>query len=273
MPTIADMVKREIAESGVKTLADVAVTLKGADGAQGIAGCDGVDGKDGAPGRDGEHGRDGNDGAPGKDGRDGKDGADGRNGRDGVDGRHGVSVTNAEVAGDGNLYIGLSDGQIINAGRARGEDGVDGKSVSVTASGGGGGSGSGGGIGPAGPEGPIGPKGDTGDTGPSGAQGEVGPEGPAGATGPQGPAVTTYKGTITATASGYQASATISVPGVTAGMTGLATIAYHDHAEENSHELLTVQSLVCSTATDAVSVFIEFSEITTGPVLINWMAI
>ena len=148
MPTIADMVKREVAESGVKTLADVAVTLKGADGAPGGAGRDGVDGKDGASGRDGTNGRDGDPGKDGAAGRDGKDGLPGRDGRDGVDGRHGVSVIQAEVAGDGRLYIGLSDGNIIDAGRARGEDGVDGKSVRITASGGGG-SGSGG-VGPAG---------------------------------------------------------------------------------------------------------------------------
>lgn len=72
-------------------------------------------------------------GLPGKDGEDGKDGARGLPGRDGYDGvagqdgLDGVGVVNTEIDASGDLLVTLSNDQVVNAGRARGIDGVDGE--------------------------------------------------------------------------------------------------------------------------------------------------
>ncbi len=93
----------------------------------------------------------------------------------------GKSVTDAQVNGDGDLIITLSDGTTINAGHVVGADGAQGPE------------------GPQGPpgaegeQGPAGPKGDTGEQdpqGPKGDTGDTGPQGPAGADGVGLPTVT-----------------------------------------------------------------------------------
>lgn len=109
----------------------------------------------------------------------------------------GKSVTDAQVNGDGDLIITLSDGTTINAGHVVGADGAQGPE------------------GPQGPpgaegeQGPAGPKGDTGaqglqgpkgDQGEPGIQGPQGPKGDTGDTGPQGPAGADGVGLPTVTA-------------------------------------------------------------------------
>lgn len=94
----------------------------------------------------------------------------------------GKSVTDAQVNGDGDLIITLSDGTTINAGHVVGADGAQG------------------------PEGPQGPPGAEGDQGPAGPKGDTGPQGPQGPkgdtgdTGPQGPAGADGVGLPTVTA-------------------------------------------------------------------------
>ena len=78
----------------------------------------------------------------------------------------GKSVTDAQVNGDGDLIITLSDGTTINAGHVVGADGAQG------------------------PEGPQGPPGAEGEQGPAGPKGDTGPQGPAGADGVGLPTVT-----------------------------------------------------------------------------------
>lgn len=77
----------------------------------------------------------------------------------------GKSVTDAQVNGDGDLIITLSDGTTINAGHVVGADGAQG---------------------PEGPQGPPGAEGEQGPAGPKGDTGEQGPQGPKGNTGAQG---------------------------------------------------------------------------------------
>ena len=94
----------------------------------------------------------------------------------------GKSVTDAQVNGDGDLIITLSDGTTINAGHVVGADGAQG------------------------PEGPQGPPGAEGEQGPAGPKGDTGPQGPQGPkgdtgdTGPQGPAGADGVGLPTVTA-------------------------------------------------------------------------
>ena len=66
------------------------LSLRGADGRDGVDGKDGADGLPGADGRDGVDGLPGADGSDGRDGVDGKDGRDGANGKDGIDGKNGI---------------------------------------------------------------------------------------------------------------------------------------------------------------------------------------
>jgi hypothetical protein len=77
---------------------------------KGDKGDNGVNGKDGTNGRDGRDGKDGINGAVGPKGDKGDIGPVGK------PGVQGVSVTDAEVALDGNLVLKLSDGNIIDAG-------------------------------------------------------------------------------------------------------------------------------------------------------------
>ena len=72
-------------------------------------------GTDGETGARGERGLPGDPGAPGKTGPAGATGATGPAGRDG---RDGTTIDTAVVNGEGNLLIGLGDGNVINAGRA-----------------------------------------------------------------------------------------------------------------------------------------------------------
>lgn len=94
----------------------------------------------------------------------------------------GKSVTDAQVNGDGDLIITLSDGTTINAGHVVGAEGAQG---------------------PEGPQGPPGAEGEQGPAGPKGDTGEQGPQGPkgdTGDTGPQGPAGADGVGLPTVTA-------------------------------------------------------------------------
>lgn len=143
LPTIADMVRREVDAKEIKTIADIAATIKGDKGDKGD---NGLDGKDGRDGKDGLDGRDGKDGANGKDGKDGKDGRDGKDaiakdgkdGRNGTNGKDGVGIEEVAISDDGNLYIGLTNGKVLNAGRAKGNDGKPGKDGKTIIGGGGG---------------------------------------------------------------------------------------------------------------------------------------
>ena len=65
------------------------LSLRGADGQNGIDGKDGLNGLDG---KDGQNGRDGIDGKDGLNGKDGRDGVDGKDGKDGIDGKDGSTV-------------------------------------------------------------------------------------------------------------------------------------------------------------------------------------
>jgi len=100
----------------------------------------------------------------------GATGATGVQGAQGIQGPAGRSVASngATIDSNGNLQITLSDGTILNAGRAVGAQGAQGV------------------AGPQGPQGLQGPAGATGATGATGAQGVAGPKGDTGATGAQG---------------------------------------------------------------------------------------
>ena len=137
MPILADMVQSAVDAKEIKTIADTAITIKGDKGDKGDAGLDGKDGRDG---KDGINGRDGKDGANGKDGKDGKDAAskDGKDGRNGANGKDGVGVAEVAIGDDGHLYVGLSNGKVIDAGKARGDDGKPGKDGKTIIGGGGG---------------------------------------------------------------------------------------------------------------------------------------
>lgn len=126
-PTIAAMVQKAVDEKEVKTIADTAITIKGDKGDKGDQGDVGLKGDKGDPGLSikGDPGLSikGDKGDPGKDGKDGiaKDGKPGRDGKDGV------GIEEVAISDDGNLYIGLTNGKVLNAGRAKGKDGKDGK--------------------------------------------------------------------------------------------------------------------------------------------------
>jgi hypothetical protein len=136
LPTIADMVRREVDAKEIKTIADIAATIKGDKGDKGD---NGLDGKDGRDGKDGLDGRDGKDGANGKDGMDGKDAIakDGKDGRNGTNGKDGVGVAEVAIGDDGHLYVALDNGKVIDAGKARGDDGKPGKDGKTIIGGGG----------------------------------------------------------------------------------------------------------------------------------------
>lgn len=99
--------------------------VDGKDGKDGRDGTDGLQGPQGIQGEPGPAGKDGKDGLPGVNGKDGKDGlpgtpgaqgAQGIQGLPGKDGKDGVSVTTATITG-GTLFVSLSDGTVINAGK------------------------------------------------------------------------------------------------------------------------------------------------------------
>ena len=128
----------------------------------------------------------------------GTTGATGVQGPQGIQGPAGRSVASngATIDSNGNLQITLSDGTILNAGRAVGAQGAQGVAGPQGIQGL---QGPAGATGAQGIQGVAGPKGDTGDVGPQGLQGLQGPAGPkgdtgadstvpgpAGATGPQG---------------------------------------------------------------------------------------
>lgn len=222
LPTIADMVRREVDAKEVRTIADVAVTLKGDKGDKGDQGEIGPQGETGPKGDKGDQGQQGIQGPKGDagingvDGRDGIDGKNGLSGRNGANGKDGVGVAEVAIGDDGHLYVALDNGRVIDAGVARGRDGKDGKAGAIVYGGGGSSGGSGSGSqGPAGADGasaydvavangfsgtesewldsligatgPQGPQGPQGIQGVKGDTGDTGPAGPAGATGPQGP--------------------------------------------------------------------------------------
>ena len=121
----------------------------------------------------------------------------------------GKSVTDAQVNGDGDLIITLSDGTTINAGHVVGADGAQGPEGPQGPPGAEGEQGPAGPKGDTGEQGPQGSKGDTGaqglqgpkgDQGEQGIQGPQGPKGDTGDTGPQGPAGADGVGLPTVTA-------------------------------------------------------------------------
>lgn len=121
----------------------------------------------------------------------------------------GKSVTDAQVNGDGDLIITLSDGTTINAGHVVGAEGAQGPEGPQGPPGAEGEQGPAGPKGDTGEQGPQGPKGDTGaqglqgpkgDQGEPGIQGPQGPKGDTGDTGPQGPAGADGVGLPTVTA-------------------------------------------------------------------------
>lgn len=217
MPEIERVVKDAVADRDMKSFADMAVTIKGEPGRDGNDGVDGKDGRDGAkgdvgskgpPGKDGRDGKDGKDGAKGENGDKGDIGPRGLKGPPGKDGEDGVGVESARINPRGELIVTLTNGETVNAGIARGRDGIS------MGGGGGGGSGSGG-VGQkgdpgasayevsvvngftgtqsewlaslVGPVGPAGADGADGAQGPQGIKGDTGATGPKGDTGDQGP--------------------------------------------------------------------------------------
>ena len=121
----------------------------------------------------------------------------------------GKSVTDAQVNGDGDLIITLSDGTTINAGHVVGAEGAQGPEGPQGPPGAEGEQGPAGPKGDTGEQGPQGSKGDTGaqglqgpkgDQGEPGIQGPQGPKGDTGDTGPQGPAGADGVGLPTVTA-------------------------------------------------------------------------
>lgn len=79
-----------------------------------------------AAGTDGKNGRNGKDGKDGADGKDGINGRDGVNGKNGADGKDGVSISAANVNGDGQLVLTFTDGSVINLDKVVGSNGADG---------------------------------------------------------------------------------------------------------------------------------------------------
>lgn len=128
MPAIADMVQRAVDEKEVKTIAQTAITIKGDKGDKGDQGEVGQKGDQGDIGPKGDKGDPGQSikGDKGDPGNDGKDGI-AKDGKPGRDGKDGVGIEEVAISDDGNLYIGLTNGKVLNAGRAKGRDGKDGK--------------------------------------------------------------------------------------------------------------------------------------------------
>jgi hypothetical protein len=121
-------------------------------------------------------------GAVGPKGDKGDTGATGAQGLQGIQGPAGRSVASngATIDSNGNLQITLSDGTVLNAGRATGPQGAQGVAGPQGIQGLQGPAGQ---TGAQGPQGIAGPKGDTGATGAQGAQGVAGPKGDKGDTG------------------------------------------------------------------------------------------
>lgn len=115
----------------------------------------------------------------------GATGATGVAGPQGIQGPAGRSVASngATIDSNGNLQITLSDGTILNAGRAVGAQGAQGVAGPQGPQGL---QGPAGATGATGAQGVAGPKGDTGATGATGAQGVAGPKGDTGPAGPAG---------------------------------------------------------------------------------------
>lgn len=306
MPAIERVVRDAIEAREIRTMADLAVTLKGDagpkgdrgdNGANGRDGRDGIDGKDGAKGDRGPAGQDGKDGRDGKDGPRGLDGATGASGRDGADG---VGVDVARINGDGNLIITLTSGQIVNAGRARPKDTALAVSVS-----GGGGSGGSGGTGPAGADGADGQDGASaydvavangfvgteadwlaslrgadgaagpqGPAGANGADGAMGPQGPAGPQGVQGPAgAAAGRGTAQFTGNNYlEPEVTIAAPAITGTEFIAVSLAATTDDDENTIDMTDVVSLVGIAGAGSVKIYGRFSVPTSGIVKLNWVA-
>ena len=140
---IAGRISDEVTKSDIKAFADVAQTIKGDKGdkgPQGEKGDKGDQGPQGIPGAKGANGKDGKDGkdAISKDGKDGLNGKEGKDGRNGTNGKDGVGIEEVAISDDGNLYIGLTNGKVLNAGRAKGDDGKPGKDGKTIIGGGGG---------------------------------------------------------------------------------------------------------------------------------------
>lgn len=127
LPTISEMVRREVDAKEIKTIADTAVTIKGDKGDKGDNGEQGPKGDKGDRGEIGPQGHKGDPGTNGIDGRDGRDGKDGLPGPKGKDGKDGIGVDEVAIGDDGHLYVALTNGKVIDAGIARGKDGRDGK--------------------------------------------------------------------------------------------------------------------------------------------------
>jgi len=85
----------------------------------------GKDGVDGVPGAQGDQGPAGPIGKRGPAGAPGLDGAPGRNGLDGA------GIDSAVINSSGRLIVGLTDGQVIDAGSAQGPEGARGERGSV----------------------------------------------------------------------------------------------------------------------------------------------
>lgn len=79
-------------------------------------------------------------------------------------------------------------------------------------------------------------------------------------------------GVITVPAGSFDAEASFAADGVNGAMVAMASLAKHSDADENSEELLSVSAIRAAAGAGSVSVFMAFSEPTSGPVRINWMA-
>lgn len=99
----------------------------GRDGQDGADGQNGVDGKNGQDGKNGINGQNGADGLNGKNGADGKNGissnavvnsAPETDDRNGTDDQNGMGIADIQIDDDGNFIFTLSDGSVINAGKA-----------------------------------------------------------------------------------------------------------------------------------------------------------
>jgi hypothetical protein len=137
------------------------IGLTGATGPQGPIGLTGPAGPTGATGLTGATGAQG---PIGLTGATGPQGPIGLIGPAGANGTNGISISNTAVVGD-SLLITLSNGQVLNSGYIKGNQGLQGLT---------------GATGPQGPIGLTGPQGPIGLTGPAGATGAAGPQGPTG---------------------------------------------------------------------------------------------
>lgn len=124
---------------------DILSAIRGPQGRAGYDGCDGLDGSDGKEGGQGKAGMHGDPGARGPVGPQGVKGDKGDQGRTGQagEGKDGISVIGSTINNRGDLIIKLSNGDLINAGRAKGQPGPPGQpgrngGIITTGSGGGG---------------------------------------------------------------------------------------------------------------------------------------